>query len=346
MKIGLYTVFALLFVIATSVAVYMVNPATFSFDVFGIHLPKLPVAVWVAIPVALLAIASILHMAFYSTKNFFSIRKWRSDAKKVEDSVYWSLIGEPNVVNYANDDMRKSIAMLSEATLTPLSVESSDLSVKIKEVAKAIMKINSGEYIDLKSQKFSKHLSDNNYLKEKNDFNHIDADPAFALKVIDFKDKYSDSLVEVALDKAAQTQDFFTLKKYAKELGKERFFKVLDRAINSQKDLGLNLDMLKSFISEYDLDCKEYYKVAKVALSRFEPDDNLDMFKEYANSDEDAMPSYIYLLFKYEMLDKVKDILDESSEDEYRAFKAFYTLKKGKYNYKIDDVVTVDNICR
>jgi len=346
MKIGLYTVLALLFVILTAVATYMINPDTFAFDVFGIHLPKLPIAVWVAIPVALLALISILHMAFYSTKNFFSVRKLRGDAKKLEDSVYWSLIAEPTTVSYSNEDMRKSAAILSESILKPNSIESPDIPSRIRDTAKIILKINSGEYVDLKTQKFAKHLSENNPIVEKNNFNHLDSDPSFALKVIDFKDKYSEELVQKALDKAVETQDFYTLKKYAKDIGKERFFKLVDRAVNSKEDIGFNLEMLKGFISEYDLDCKDYYKIAKVALSRFEPDDNLALFKEFANKDEDAIPSYIYLLFRYEMLDKVKDILDESSEDEYRAFKAFYTLKKGKYNYKIDDVVTGDNICK
>ena len=346
MKIGLYIVFALLFVIATAISTYMVNPSTFAFDVFGIHLPKLPIAVWMALPVAILALFSILHMAFYSTRNFFNIRKLRADAKKLEDSVYWSLIAEPTAVSFANDDMRNSASLLSESILTPNSLESANLPIKIKDAAKVVTKINSGEYVDLKSQKFAKHLSDSNPIIQKNNFNHIDSDPSFALKVIDFKDKYSDSLVEVALDRVVDTQNLFTLKKYAKDLGKERFFKLLDRVANSSEDLGLNIDMLKSFISEYDLDCKEYHSVAKVALAKFNPDDNLALFKDLSQSDDDATASYIYLLFKYEMLDKVKDILEESSEEEYRALRAFYALKKSKYNYKIDDVVTGDNICR
>jgi len=346
MKIGLYIVLALLYVIATAVATYMVNPSTFAFDVFGIHLPKLPVAVWVALPVAILALVSVLHMAFYSTKNFFNIRKLRGDAKKLEDSVYWSLIAEPTTVNFSNEDMKKSAALLSEAILTPNSVESHDIPIKIKDAAKVILKINSGEYIDLKNQKFAKHLSDNNPIIQKNNFNHIDSDPSFALKVIDFKDKYNESLVEVALDKVIETQDLFTLKKYAKDLGKERFIKLIQRAVQSSEDIGLNIDILKGFISEYDLDCKEYYKVVRVALGKFEPDTNLSLFKELSSKDDDATPSYIYLMFKYEMLDKVKDILEESSEDEFRAFRAFYALKKSKYNYKIDDVITSDNICK
>ena len=346
MKVGLYTVFAVLFIIATAVAVYMINPGTYSFDLFGIHLPKLPIALWVAIPVALLAIASIIHMVFYGTKTFFNVRKWRGDAKKLEDGVYWSLIGEPTYVNYSNDEIRKSAAMLSEAILMPQSVDSSDISTRIKEIAKIVIKINSGEYVDLKNQKFAKHLSEDNYLLEKNNLNHVKSDPAFALKVIDFKDKYSKNVVEAALDKVIETQDLYTLRKYAKDVGKERFLKLLERVAKSKEDLGLNVDLLKGYISEYDLDCKEYYKIAKVTLDKFKPDDNLALFKDLAQKDEDAAPSYLYLLFKYEMLDKVKDILEESSEDEYKAFRAFYSLKKGKYNYKIDDVVTIDNICK
>jgi len=346
MKIGLYIVLTLFFVIATAVATYIINPATFAFDVFGIHMPKLPIAVWVGLPVAILAIFSVLHIMFYSAKNFLNVRKLKGDAKKLEDSIYWALIGEPSTVSFANEDMRKSAALLSESILKPLSLESNDLTPKIKDTAKIVLKIESGEYVDLKNQKFAKHLSENNYIIEKNNLNHIGSDPTFALKVLDFKDKYSNSLVDAALDKVTDTQDFFTLKKYAKLLGKERFFKLLDRAADSKDDIGLSVEMLKSFIKEYDLNCKDYYKIAKVSLSRFEPDENLDMFKEFMQSDDDSTPSYIYLLFKYEMLDKVKDILEESSEDEYRVFRAFYALKKSKYNYKADEVITINNICK
>ncbi len=346
MRVGFYTVMAIFFVIATAVATYIINPETYSFDIFGIHMPKLPIAVWVALPVAFLAIASILHIMFYSTKNFFNLRKLRADAKKLEDSVYWSLIGEPTVINYSNDEMRKSSAILSESILEPKSIESNDISPRIKDVAKSILKINSGEYIDLKNQKFTKHLSDNNYIVRKNNFNHIKSDPSFALKVLDSKDKYDEELIDKALDKAIETQDLYTLKKYAKDIGKDRFFKLLERAAHSEDDLGLNVEMLKSFMSEYDLNCHDYFKIVKIILNKFKPDDNLNLFKELSNKNEDAIPSYLYLLFKYEMLDKVKEILEEHGEDEYRTLRAFYALKKSKYNYKIDDIISSENICK
>jgi len=345
MRIGLYIVFSLLFIIAVAVGTYMVNPATFSFEIFGINMPKLPIAVWVALPVAILAIASIFHMAFYGTKNFFSNRRWRADAKKLEDAIYWSLIKEPNVTNFSNEEMKKSASLLAASYVEPLDVDAHDISFRLKEVAKIIKKIESGEFVDLKNEKFTKHLNDNNPIIEKNNLNHLEAKPEFALKIIDFKDKYSSELFNKALDKLVETQDFYTVKKYAKEIGKDRFFKMLCR-VKSGEDIGFSADMLKSFMENYKLDCKDYYKIASLVLSKLEPDTNLELFKSLSQQDENATPAYLYILFKYEMLDKINDIFNEHNDDEYKAFRALYALKKNKQNYKTSDLITEDNICK
>ncbi|HHD74550.1 MAG TPA: hypothetical protein ENL00_01820 [Nitratifractor sp.] len=345
MKIGFYFVFSLLFIAAVVVGVYMINPGTFSFDLFGIHLPMLPIAVWVAIPVAFIVLASVAHMFFHSTKNFFAARKYKADLKKLEDAIYWSLIKEPSNTNFSDNELKKAVALLSESYIEPLSVESSDLSVRLKEVAKVILRINSGEYVNLKMQKFAKHLREGNPLILKNEFNHIDSEKEYALKVVDFKDKYDDSLVEVALDKIVENEDFYTLKKYAKGIGKERFFILMDR-VDADDNLGLSIELLKDFIAEYDLDCKEYYKLSLVCHEIFEPDANLSLFKELSSKDEDATSGYLYLLFKYEMLDKAKEVLEEHSADEFKAFRALQTLKKSKYNFKSGDILTLDNICK
>ncbi len=344
MRIGLYTLFAVLFIIAVAVGTYLINPATYSFELFDIHMPKIPVAVWVALPVALLAVFSILHMMFYGTKSFFATRRWKSDAKKLEDSIYWALIKEPQPVNYSNEEIKSAAAILSESYLEPLELESGDISFRIKETAKVIKKIENGEYVDLKTQKFAKHLTENNPIMIKNHFNHLEADPKFALKVIDFRDKYSKELVEKALDKAAQSEDFFTLKKYAGLLGKERFFKLLNRA--KEEDIGLSVDMLKSFIKDCKLECRDYYKMALVTLDKFTPDENLELYKSFSKENEEALAAYLFLLFRYEMLDKISDILEEHADDEYKAFRALLALKKGKANYTTGDILTEDNICK
>ncbi len=345
MKIGLYLVFSLLFIAAVVVGVYMINPTTYSFEAFGIHMPMLPVAVWVAIPVALIVIASILHMLFYSTKSFLASRKIKSDVKKLEDSLYWSLIKEPTVVNYSNEELKKASALLFGSYLEPVDLEYNDISARLKEVAKIIKRISEGEYVDLKTQKFTKHLSNENPILLKNELNHIEHSSDYALKVVDFADKHNRELVDAALDKIVETQDFYTLKKYAKLIGKERFFRLLARTHNDDS-LEINSDLLKSYLDQYALECKDYYQVARVALEKFTPDSSLSLFKELSQKSEDAIPGYLYLLFKYEMIDKVKEILEEHDANEYNAFRALLTLKKGKYNFKSSDILTADNICK
>jgi len=345
MRIGLYTLFSLVFIIAVAVGVYMINPASVSFDVLDIHMPKLPIAVWISIPVALLAVASILHMTFYGTKNFFAFRKWKSDIKKLEDSIYWSLIKEPTQSNYSHNELKEAASILAHSYIETVDSDLSDVSVKFKEIVKVINRIKDGEYVDLKTQKFAKHLSDNNPIVIQNEINHIKSDDKYALKVVDFRDKYSNELVQVALDKVVESKDFYTLKKYAKDIGKDRFLKLLNRVENGE-DIGFSLDMLKSFIQNYNLSCEDYYTIVKVALNSFDPDENLSYFKELSENDDEAITSYLYLLFKYEMLDKVDEILDEHNPQDYKAFRALYILKKEKQNITADDIITVDNFCK
>ncbi len=345
MKAGLYILSAVLFIIAVVVAVYMINPGYYSFEILGKKLPNLPVAVWVAIPVALLAIFSFLHILFYGAKAYFGIKKWKGDAKKVEDAVFWSLIKEPQDVHFTNEILKKSAGILSKSYIEPLTLEDLHLSERIKSSAKIVQKIKNGEYIDLKKEKIGKYLTQNNPLLIQNEKNHINADPKYALKILDFKEKYPQELVSLALDKLVATQDIFTLKKYALDIRKERFLTFLER-LKDEKKSDIPFDLIQSFIKLYNFNCKEYIKLAQFFLEKFDPDSNLSYFAQIIKSDDDALPAYLYLLFRYEMLDKVKEILDEHNENELKAFKALYLLKKHKYNFKLSDFINEENSCQ
>ena len=348
MKAGLYAVTSILFLIAVAVATYMINPSTYSFDVFGIHLPSLPIALWVALPVAVLAILSLLHIMFYGTKSFFQNKKLKNDINKIDEAVYWSLIKEPTQVNFNNETLKTKIGLLANSYLDVIKSDKLNTTDKLREVVENIKDIERGEWVDLKKAKFAKHLSQDNPIAVKNEINHIENDDKYAIKVVDFRDKYSDEIVQKALDKITQTQNFFTLKKYAKDIGKDRFFHLLERVREDQEnELGFSLDMFKSFMDNYSLDCKDYYRGAEVLFEKLEnPEDNLALYKEYASKDDKATAGYLYLLFRYEMLDKVKDVLDEHANDEYKAFRGLLTLKRAKHNIKLDEFINEINACR
>ncbi len=345
MKAGLYLVASILFIIAVAVATYMINPSTYSFDVFGVHLPSLPIAVWVALPVAALALFSFLHILFYGTKSFFSFKKLKNDINRVDEVLYWSLIKEPTEVKFNNSSLEQKIGLLFNSYIDIVDTESLKTTDKLKEIVKIIKKIESGKFVDLKREKFAKHLNEKNPIVIQNEINHINEDEKYALKVVDFRDKYDNKIVQKALDKIVETQDFYTLKKYAKDITKDRFFKLLNR-VQQDNLLGLNIDILKSFMDSYNLDCKEYYRCADVAFRFLEPEKNLEVFREYSLKDDKAVAAYLYLLFRYEMLDKVKEVLDEHSNDDFKAYRGLLTLKRAKHNIKLDDFINEDNACK
>ena len=56
---------------------------------------NLPVALWVILPMAMLLILSTLHMFYYSTKNFFILRKLHKDVAAIDEALYWSILQDP-----------------------------------------------------------------------------------------------------------------------------------------------------------------------------------------------------------------------------------------------------------
>jgi len=86
-------------------------------------------------------------------------------------------------------------------------------------------------------------------------------------------------------------------------------------------------------------------RLARSTIKQLTPDENLALFKKMARETEGAQNAYLYLLFQYEMLDEAKAYLEESEEDEFKPFRALYTLKKGKYHYRVSDIISSTNVC-
>jgi hypothetical protein len=289
-------------------------------------------------------------MAFMFTllsMSFFATKRWRADANRLEDGIYWSLVKEPTAVNYYHKDIEQSAIILSFSTLEPRAeseIDRSKISPRLNHLLDVIYKIKRGEYLDLKKEKFSKYLEDNNEIVIQNSINRLNKDPKFAIKILEEMEKYDKKLVDYALDKLIESDDLSTIKKFAKEIGKERLFKALER-IADKEDIEFNKETLFEFLKFYKFNCRDYYRLAQVTFKKFDPDSNLEVFKDISIKEESAIPSYLFLLFKYEMIEKAKEVLDEHPEDDFKVFRAFYILKKGKYNYKLSDLVNEKNVC-
>ncbi|KIM05437.1 MAG: hypothetical protein KN64_02850 [Sulfurovum sp. AS07-7] len=343
MRLGLYIVASLVFMGILGAFVYSINAGSFSYEVFGIPL-NLPIAVWMIIPVAVFMLLSVFHLSFYGMKNFFRNKKWIKDSQALNDSLYWSVLGEPKATSF-NTELKDSASLLSNAKIE-ITNGVDGLSPKLTEALNLKLDIESGKYVDLKANKLAKVLSKDNPLVVKNNINKIETDALFAEEVMKNRSNYSDAIFAKALSSFASKTDFVKAKKYIKSFDRASFLTLLNR-VSAEDSLAINKDNLNEFVSQLksDLKCSDFMAIVNIAKSQFTPDDNLKLFKAYASENEKAETAYLYLLLEYEMISKAQEFLDEQGSDEFVRFRAFLELKKKNAQYKITDLMRTHQIC-
>jgi len=343
MRLGLYTFASLSFIGLVAGFVYTLAPGNYHLEIAGLDIP-LPIALWIVLPLLILLLLTILHMLYHGTRNYFVRRKWQRDADSMQDALYWSLIGEPKSHTYTIPQIREGAALLSHASLN-LNDMPEDVSSKLAKTAEWIKQIQSGEYLDLKEKKVERFLSKENPIRVQNQLNRLNKEPEYADAILRAQEEHAPACIEAAMGVALKNDTFFKLKKHASQLSFSDLEVLLDRA-DAGEDVGLTLDNMEYFVEDLTLECAQYMRMVISAIKAFDPDENLALFKKFSAEHSRAQAAYLFLLFRYEMIDKAKDFLEEHEEDEFVAFRAFYTLKKNKYNYKVRDFITAQNACK
>jgi len=342
MRIGLYTFASLALIGLIAGLAYTVHPGNFVYEIAEINL-NFPVALWIAIPMLILLMMTIFHMMYYSTKGYFARRKWVRDANELQDALYWSVLQEPKVHHFSVPEIKSGAALLSIASLKMLD-STEGLSDKLAKTINWVKKIEAGEYVDLKEKKVAKFLSAKNPLVVKNLLNRLEDNAEFAESILLAKGEYAGEVSAKALDIMTEKESFFKLRKFASLLGPANLIRLLERA-DQGEDVGFTSDNIEYFSHKIEMDCVLYMRLAQSSIKSLTPDENLTLFKQMAKEKEQAQNAYLYLLFQYEMLDEAKAYLEESGEDDFKPFRALYTLKKGKYNYRVSDIICSENIC-
>lgn len=342
MRLGLYTLGALILMGVVSAIVYTVNSEYYVWEFMGINF-NLPVAVWVIVPMFLLYVFTFLHMLVYGLKSHFLLNKWKKDAQSLDDALYWSLLGEPKEQKYAIDETAKSAALLSCSSLK-FGEHLADLNPRLSRVAALLDKIHHGQYVDLKEHKLAKVLSDNNPYLIQNRLNRLDVDEKFVEEVMKSSSEFSKPVQAKALKLFASTATFAQARQYAKHFDIENLLVMLNRA-QSDKEMKLTQELLKDFIDNMQLTCRDFIRIALITKNHFAPDENLSMFRMYQTNNPKAQYAYLYLLFEYELMDEIGKYLDEQEEDEFIRFRAFYILKKSNLGFKLEDIIDIDTVC-
>ena len=340
MKLSLYSIAAITFIVLIGAFVYTLDLGSYRLDILNI---TLPITLWILLPLVLLFFLSIAYMLFYGMTTYFQIKKWKKDASTLEDGLYWSLVNEPKNQKYTMGEIGSSAVLLNKASLS-VSDNIEGLSPRLAKVVNTIQKIKSGEYVDLKEEKMVKVFKTGNPILVKNRLNHLESDEKFVETVMRSSSDYSKAVQQEALNVFSHKENFEKARKYTKIFDVKNFLVMLNR-VNQEDDLGLNKDILATFVEDLKLSCEDYVKTAEVTKKYFKPDENLALFKKFQKEDDKAQNAYLYLLFEYELMDQIGAFLEEQEENEFIKFRAFYQLKNNHSKYKLEDIIDISNVC-
>jgi hypothetical protein len=340
MRLGLYIFATLLLLGAIGGFTYTLELGNYRLEALNL---SLPIAAWIVLPAVLLFVFTILHMLVYGMRNYFMLKKWKKDTRTLEDTLYWSLVNEPKEQKYMIDEIRASASLLGKSSLNVLDTVDG-LTPRLSRVVNLIQKVQNGEYVDFSEHKMSKVFNSGNPILIQNRLNRLRSDEKFVEEVMRSNMEYSKAVQSEALGIFAKREDFVAAKKYVKVFDVENFFIMLNR-ITHEDNLGLTGEILDAFVEALDLKCKDYIEIALITKKYFKPDENLQLFKAYQLSDENAQNAYLYLLFEYELLEQVSNYLDEQGEHEFIKFRAFYELKKSHLKYKLEDIIDIHSVC-
>ena len=344
MRIWLYIFASIVLMVVTGMFIFTFNPNDYTHVFFDVPV-KLPIAIWFVIPMFLLMMASVVHMMFYGTKNFFKFKKWEKDSKTLTDALYWSLLHEPREHKFHLKRLRENASLLQVANIK-LTGTIDGVSEKIHSALNIISELDKGKCIDFREKKLAHELSFNNPLVIQNHFNCLDKDESFIETVLQNPESYSVEVFEKALNLFATTTNFSKAKKYLKVFDRDAFMNLLSR-ITYDEDLELTKEILDEFILELNskLKCSDFLLIADISKKRFSPDENLGLFKNYSKTYNKAQTAYLYLLFDYEMIEKAGEYLREHDAHEFMRFRALFDLKKEHTKYKITDLMNIKHIC-
>ena len=305
----------------------------FSVTILGITFASLPLAFWVVLSMAILYLATLSHMIYYSIVGAFSLRKFRKDSEAFEDSIKDALLGRIDRHNsYKTERYSLFGKVVDSASLQVLKDIPATGNERLDETIAVVTKINAGEHVDLKKY----YLSKENPLVQQNDINAYNSGEIAEEKILNNASDYSEKLVSLAFTNYAKTAPLNLIEKYKAFLTNTVLFKIVARVNADENNLDISTDSLAALFNEVELVDEDFINLSATLAAHMLPDERIKLFKNLSDENEVATPAYLYTLFDLEMIAPAEDILENSQSDEYVYFKAYKALKDCHKHFAID----------
>lgn len=319
-----YIVFSIILLLIIGAYVFTLEPGDYRIEIMGNGI-VLPVVVWVMAPFALLLVVSIFHLIYYGAQSYLRNRAIIKDYNNLLLQIQEKILKKEEAARVFKTEEFKEIShVLSQLDLELKSNNFISKCKTLNEAANSVIDVKNGKYINLKPFK----LSDDNELSKENFTNRVKEDEAFCLDVFKRPSNYPSEVVKVAYFIVLKDKSMTTIKKALPQivLDKDMLKALLERD-SKEVEFRLSKDELIKYLKTSNFDSSEFLDVAKLYKVNLNPDELIEIFENVSSENEAAMNAYIYILFEYEMKDKVRDILTNASEEDYLPYKALLELK-------------------
>ena len=332
MHLKRYTLASVLLIAAVSFYVYkMVSPSTYTLELLGINI-SLPIAVWSIVPMTLLFLASFIHILYYGFKDYLRRRRISRDIDKLADALYWDILKEPKKHNYTNKEIREIGVVLDMGCDSFLKVDKKKCNEHIRDAIDLTTAIKHGEFVDLKKI----NLDKSNPYAIQNWLNFLKAEPNRAEEILRKSESYDPKVVNEAIKLFVEDANEHQLEKYTHLINDDVMMHLLDTMAKRDEKDRISLEIVEKLLLQKNLSNCDYLLISRKLSKQYTPDALLSFFEKLVSRDERAFKAYIFVLIEFEMLDKAKELLEDTQHDEYLDFKAFLDLRKAGKHYPID----------
>lgn len=291
---------------------------------------ELPIAVWVILPVGVLAVLAVMHFLYYSIKVYVENRALARSYDAFTDLAKTALLGQKSHKKITNkwlklpSEMFNSFGIWGDMSFDEIENE------EIKEIAKAVSQIQKGEFVDIRKYK----LDIDNPLQIRNNQNRLKKDPKAASEILKTYSNLTDDIARDAFDLVINNSSYKEIKRYPYELDENSILTILKRFVSAEDDLFMDKKDVEALFTRGKMSEKGYLEAAKILKDKLNPDSIIALFENLKDANQNAMEGYMYVLYEFQMIDKLRELLENTDSKEYQNFKILLFLRD---NSKIVD---------
>jgi len=329
-----YIVFSALFIGIIYGYTFSLELGDFKVTVFDISL-LLPIAVWIIAPLVVLFIATVGHILFYGLINAFRQRATDKDKETMITLIKSNLLEKNPPKRFKTKAFKELSAIISQLKLNVKDSNFTSSDSELNFLIANIQDIKAGKFVSNKSLK----LNETSELSNKNLINKVNEQIDFSVEVLKKPDNYPQNIVRQSFINVIYEKSMTTVKKLYKniKLDKDLARRLFEKDA-ANNEFGFTSEEISKIVKDLEYTTDDYLALARNYESILQPDQIIALFEKLSEEIDASTPAYLHVLFEYEMIDKVREIVDTTPDGEYSSFKALLDLKDAGKHYDLESI--------